>query len=177
MRLLGTKSDAILSKLIRWASGDDCSHFAIHFEHLGMVLHSNLVGIHFDFETVFFAQNGLTVVHDVRREFTLDQELLALHEFEQRLEDRLTDKGGGGTSGSGYDFRAFAYQAWRLFLNRVFKKPIPFNNPWGTRDRFLCTELYDMMPDWVYPVVVQFEDLGMVRPSQMFAAMGGAIVL
>jgi len=165
MRFLGTKSSLPLSKAITILSGDDCSHFAVHFEALGLVLHSNLVGIHCDLDDIFFSDK-VKVVHDIKIDMGLVQEVKALREFQKNLKARVQERK------SGYDMGALFYQGWALVLWRLFKKPIPQKNEWANRDRFLCTELYDMLPDWIYPVVLEFEDMGMVRPSQMFAFWG-----
>lgn len=135
MKLVWTKSNLILSTLIRWGLDVDCSHFLIVFESPsgGLCFESNLLGTHPRFWKN--DQKNLTVVHQIDVAIPI--------EVEDRVWDVVVDK----YDGKSYDYGAFAYFCWRAILKKVFKIPMPAKNKWAKTGAYLCDEVYMSLVD------------------------------
>lgn len=114
MQVLFTKGTSILSRAIRKASGEDCSHVALRFTD-SLVIHSNLLGIHINSYAYF--QTQCEIMHRVD---VPDQEGIA---------DKLLKY-----EGQGYDFLALIW----LFLMAIY--PLRKINQWQDSKKFTCTE-------------------------------------
>lgn len=135
MKLVWTKSNRILSKLIRWGLGVDCSHFLIVFESPagGLCFESNLLGTHPKFWKT--DKKTLTIVHQIDLPLSV--------EVEDHVWDVVVDK----YDGKGYDYYAFAYFAWRVLLKKCFNIAMPPKNKWAQNGSFLCDEVYVALID------------------------------
>jgi hypothetical protein len=151
MKLLFTKSGAPLSLLIRWGLKQDCSHFVVEFEKLGLVFHSNLLGVHIQWANHFL--ESATIVHSLTFPMGIEEESTLFSSMAEL------------TEGSPYDFTAFAYFMWRGLLWRIFKVPFPKKNPWAEKGDFLCTEIAEILPLSIRPAD---EDFGMISPELLF---------
>lgn len=131
MKLVWTKSDLILSKVIRWLTGEDCSHFAFVFDKDGIMFESNLLGTH----PVFYESSlkTHTIVHEI--------DIKCSQADEDMVWDRVIKK----YDGKGYDFGGALYLGWRKWLKRVFNRPIPSVNKWAKSDLFFCDEIYEAL--------------------------------
>jgi hypothetical protein len=130
MRIIWTKSTMPLSYLIRFITGEDCSHLALVFESRdgGLMFESNLLGTHPKFYKN--AAKHFTIVHEMKVDATVEQEDAAW--------DLMVDQ----FDGKSYGFMAALYLAWRKILLRAFKSPMPMVNAWATDDTYFCDELY-----------------------------------
>jgi len=130
MKLIWTKSNLVLSNIIRWGLETDCSHFALVFNSPagGLMFESNLMGTH----PKFFrnAQKSFEIVHLIELNLPI--------EIEDRIWDRIVDK----YDSRDYDYPGFFYFAWRGLLKKVFKIPFPKKNKWAKDNAFLCDEVY-----------------------------------
>lgn len=134
MKLVWTKSDKVLSKFIRFLTGDDCSHFAIVlYDGLRgeIMFESNLLGTH----PVFY-KNSLkshTVVHE--------QKVLCSQIIEDAVWDNIVDN----YDGRGYDYLGALYLGMRKFLNRTIGLKMPEKNAWANPDKYYCDELFEAL--------------------------------
>ena len=156
MILIWTKSKSPLSKVIRWTSGQDCSHFAVHFETLGLVLHSNLIGVHLSVDQDFFHE-GVNVMHYKHITGMIDESAICLSMMRK-------------IAGKGYAFLALFYFAWRTLLLHVFRAPLPEKNAWADSRQFLCTQVYDVIPDSIIPTFPHLDEKAMVTPHDLWSS-------
>ena len=115
MNILFTRGNSILSRAIRSATGEDCSHVLIEFEP-GLVIHSNLLGIHIN--TLEHLRNGgLEVVHTVEVP-PVEGMTEVLTKYE----------------GKSYDLLALLWLGIQALI------PFRKNNQWANKSKFTCTE-------------------------------------
>lgn len=134
MRLIWTKANNPLSHLIRFVTGDDCSHFAFVFENgnrKGTAYESNLLGTHPAFLKTKLKSS--VIVHEKDIALTIEQE--------DAVWDMVQDK----YDGKPYDFCGALYLGWRKILNRLFNAPLPEVNKWARADHFFCDEIYEIL--------------------------------
>ena len=153
MKLLWVKSKLPLSRLIMWGLDEPCSHFAVMFDDK-IVFHSNLTGMHIVWAKTFMKQ------YEIVFEMEHSPDLASEEEIYQGILDAY--------DGKGYDYGAFAYFFWRAVLKKFFKQPMPEHNPWGSKDRFLCDEVAQLLPDSICPPAVKAMDLAMKSPYQVW---------
>jgi len=147
--LLWTKSNLPLSRVIRWATNDDCSHFAICFDKR-VVFHSNFYGVHIDWFDKFASH--CDIVHKIQLPtYTLEQEELV---YQKAI----------SITGQQYDYLGLLYFGWRMFLLKTFGKPLPLKNKWGSASLELCIEAFTVLS----PVMATPENLSMLTPDQLF---------
>lgn len=155
MRLLWTASRFPLSKLIRFLTNEDCSHFAVHFESLGLVLHSNLIGVHLQIADDF--TQDINLVHiQLIADIPVEREAAVCLSMMKKI------------AGRGYGFKALLYFGWRSFLKKVFGKELPEKNAWANSREFLCTMIYDEIPDDVIPTFPRLDYAAMVTPHMIY---------
>jgi hypothetical protein len=129
MDLLFVKRNAWGSRLIRWATNSEASHFAVAFDEggYGIVFHSGPRGTELRWMTEFLEDHQ--VVHKLRPLSKLG--LLAEEEMYRavlRTEYRRA-----------YDWPAIAWWAWRALLRKVLKIPLPQRNQWQNPHWRICT--------------------------------------
>lgn len=123
MKILWTKSDKILSVLIRKATKEPVSHCVI--ETHGMVIHSNLYGLHIE-DALYFKKHCEVIFELELPPSDLDE--AKLHATLSKYEGRM------------YDFGALLFAGAALVLRNYFKIPLPKSNLWQSTGMFLCTE-------------------------------------
>lgn len=132
MRLVWTRSSSPLSKLIRWITGDECSHFAFVFESRasGLMFQSNLLGTHPKFWVT--EKKRFEVVHEKVLDLSIEQEDAIWELIVQKYD------------GKGYDFGGALFLGWCKLKQRILKSPLPTKNKWANDDKFFCDEVYDI---------------------------------
>lgn len=134
MKLIWTKSNSILSVLIRAITGEDCSHFAfvLYDNKPGEIMfESNLLGTH----PAFYRTSLKThqIVHEI------------IVPSSQETEDRVWDKLVEIYDGHPYDFLGALYLGLRTLLKRFLGMTMPIKNSWSRQDSFYCDEIYDAL--------------------------------
>jgi len=135
MKLIFTKSNLPLSVLIRWALNEPVSHFAVVFDSK-FVIQSNLLGVQLNWLNTF--KKHSEIVFSIEKDLTL--------EMEEQVYRSLLDN----FDGRSYDWAAFFYFMWRAILNKSLGVPIPSKSPYGSPLKFLCTEIYSALPEWLF---------------------------
>lgn len=115
MNILFTKSNSLMSRIIRAVTKEPVSHCAI--EDGGFVIHSNLLGVHI--ESLEHFSKKCEIGYSVEASITIVQVRNSLAKYE----------------GSGYDIGGLLYLGLRLVLPCLPKK-----NLWQSSGMFLCTE-------------------------------------
>lgn len=156
MTVVFTRNSSVLSRLIRWAFDEPVSHVAFVFDSK-FVIHSNLLGVQFDWFKTFSKKSEAVFYKDF--DLTLENEEKVYQSLLERFDE------------DGYDYKAFVYFAWSALLSKMLKVPMPKNNKYNGRG-FLCTELYGALPSWLVPKVDQ--DLSITTPFQLAKSMGAA---
>lgn len=155
MRLIWTKSNMVLSRLIRWGLDTDCSHFAIVFNSPagGLMFESNLIGTHPSFYKN--SSKKFELVHSI--------DLNIPAELENMVWDKIVDK----YDGKGYDFGAFAYFIWRGILKKFLNISMPDKNRWATENAFLCVECGNVLEEFgiVLPLGI---DTAIASPHEVY---------
>jgi hypothetical protein len=115
MRVLFTKSNSLLSRIIRGITNEPVSHCAI--ECSGWVMHSNLLGAHVELPQTF--ESHSEIVYTVEIDFDQAKLMATYAKCDQHM----------------YDFGGLAYLGLRYLIPALPKK-----NLWQTTGMFLCTE-------------------------------------
>lgn len=160
MRLVGSTSAWPLSALIRWGSGDPCSHFSVVLYEDEIDFQSNFFGVDFESYKVFQNKNQIVEYIEIP--------------MEQVREDAIFDSMVNAMASKGYDFRALLYFIFRGFLFKFFRIPMPTKNKWASSGQFLCTEIATGLPDDVIPPAIKTRDLSMVTPHQLLLMVAQA---
>jgi hypothetical protein len=135
-----TRSNLIMSRVIRGVTGEDVSHCAIIVDNL-WVIHSNFKGVNAEYIGDFTEVNTIVdrIPYNGNRERILDM-----------LEDYHS---------SSYDFWAMIYSGLLLILHRCVPRFIPKQNLWQTSGMFICTE-------FLSKVIFNQED-SLITPGQL----------
>lgn len=153
MRILFTKSDTILSKLIRNVTEEPISHCALEFNFSSCyryVVHSNIKGLHKE-PLCSFKETSEVVFALERKENNFFQDVNDFWKLQRLLEKYPK---------APYDFGAFLFLGASLFLRDRLNLPLPKSNLWQSSGMFLCTE-------WVSEFVNEKDD-SMVTPYQLY---------
>ncbi len=152
MYLLFTTSDKLLAKVIRWATGEKCSHVAILVRDIyfgDYVIHSNWKGVTIEPFSSFLKENR--IIHQLRIPNTWDnaEKIANLRE---------------GKYGSCYDFGALLFFGIVLFCRRLLGlRKWPKQNLWQSTGMYLCTEL-------VTEFIDKKED-SLITPEQLYSKL------
>jgi hypothetical protein len=146
MNILGTCSNKIGSRLIRWGTGDPISHVAIHFDS-GLILHATGGGVELDWYPVFKENNKIIYSVKIPTDPGDDMAIMG----------RITEK----TLHTGYDFAALTYLSIRVLMQRLFKHNLKGKNLWDSDNNVICTELVAILLD---DVIVGEQDPAMMTP-------------
>lgn len=165
MKIIFTTSNKALSKLIRWTFSEPVSHCGVLFDNK-LVFHSALFGI--DVQGIYAFERSNRIVNVV--EIPLDLNL------EETIYQRLLEH----YEGKSYDFRAFAYFAWRCFLFRLFGIDFPPKNAWQRPEDFLCDGLLAALdtpeaPAWLRSALSDLGDLEMKSPHTVYRSILAAV--
>lgn len=130
MRLVFTKSNLPLSKLIRWVTKEDCSHFLFVFDN-GLAFESNLLGT----RPVFFVPD--------ERHFVIVHELKV--SCPQEIEDKIWKSVINNYADRKYDYTGFLYLGLWILISRITGLKKPVRNKWSRKGTYFCDELYDCL--------------------------------
>jgi len=124
MEILFVKSNKLGSRLIRYVTGEACSHVAIRLnEHL--VLHAKFSGVD----------------ADLWESFKQDYEIVyRLEPVEQVDTEKIIEKLALNYEGSHYDYAGFLYLGFYLIAKRLGFS-IGTKNAWAKGPNYMCTEL------------------------------------
>jgi hypothetical protein len=129
IQLLFTTSDKPLSRVIRWATGECCSHVAILVseEHWGLsVVHANWKGVHVEPLNTFLDENK--IIHSV----DIPENIGNLRRLQGILRKR---------QGSMYDLGALLFVGIALFCRKALGlRKWPKQNLWQVTGMYMCTE-------------------------------------
>jgi hypothetical protein len=161
MKHVWTKNKLPLSWLIRIVTGQDCSHYSLHFPALGLVLHSNLIGVHADTMSNFQAAGNM-VIHEKEVPASRRQEMEALIAMLSQA------------AGDRYPILGLLYAGfWQLLHRFIPRIQVPKHNAWANSRMWVCTRIYDLAPDWIIPVIPELEDMNMIPPHQLWEKLSG----
>jgi len=149
MKLVTTKNNSIGSRIIRWATGEDESHFLFVFDD-SLVFHSRFLG------------TGLGWWNTIKRknEIVWSLEVPLPLETEEAFYRSFVD----GYDGDGYDFLGAFYLGFRLILYRFLGVKMPSKNRLGRPNKHFCSELA-FKPDWDLIKAGLKEKLENIRPD------------
>lgn len=161
MKILFVQSNLIGSKIIRWGLEEPVSHVAIEFSDGNLIYHSYGSGIRVIQPDEFYKHN--VVVASITLNTASDKDIHA--HFLKSLPPRQR-----------YDYFGLLYFAWRGFLRKSFKIPLPRFNAWQERENFLCTELDYILCNTLAEkigimLLPENHDIAMVSPWQLFKLM------
>ncbi len=148
MKLLFTKNNLPLSRLICWAFGEPCSHFAIAFDNR-VVFHSNLKGCNVQWLASFLKCSS--VVYTIPLDTTLAQE-------ESVYQKCIA------VDGKPYDFGAFFFLCLDVILFKLFKIPLQKKNLFASDNSFICVELAECLS----PVLPIPKELASTSPYNLY---------
>ena len=147
------------SRLIRWGTGSDCSHFAIGFHNIhlnDLVLESTYPE---GFRTIPFNKwkVGKKIVHLIQVPIDPKTEYSLYVRCQQAL------------SGKKYDEEAIAYWTTRIVLNKLLFIPMPDDNLWGKVNKIYCVEVLWAIKDWLETQNIKFtKEIEMTSPHDAF---------
>lgn len=119
-KILFTSTDKGIGPLIRWATGEDCSHCAIQWDEL--VIHSNWKGVNITFLSEFLEEN--TIVHSIE-----------VPEDRDKITNAIVNN-----IGKLYDTGALLFCGIVLFCRKALNLDWPKKNLWQSTGMYLCTE-------------------------------------
>lgn len=144
IRILFTTSEKPLARLIRGATGDDCSHVAIDWD--GCIFHSNAHGVNTIHISEFLKEN--TIIHSV-----------VLPEHPEDL-DRLGNL-ACKVNNTPYDVGALLFCGFVLFCRKALNlRSWPKMNLWQSSGMDMCTEFVTEYLDG--------EADSMITPEQLY---------
>lgn len=124
MKIVFTRNNSIMSRLIRYVTGEPVSHVVIVTD--GIVLHSNLLGVNIQPLSSF--KSELVYEVPIPSNYTKLLQLYAKYQH------------------SSYDILAMLYLGISLLLRRV-GIPMPKSNLWQVSGMFMCTEFITKYTD------------------------------
>lgn len=158
LAIIGTFNDSIGSIGIRYFLDEPISHIAFMFDER-IVIHSTIAGVKLISAKEF---NKHQNIYTIKRfsNLTLEQE-------EEVFQSLLKVKDAE------YDKSAFAYFTFCAIRRKMFKIPLPKENPFGDKNKYLCTELAGLLPDFLFNSVFnngqnpfKGQDLEIITPYQ-----------
>lgn len=133
-QIIGTYSETLGSQIIRNVLEEPISHIAFVFDDK-LVFHSNIKGVNALWAGDFLKHN---------RVFCYKNFDLSLNDEEQLYQTLIQ------FDNKEYDKMAFAYFAYAALKRKFFDIPLPEKNPYNDKDKYLCTELASVLPDFVF---------------------------
>lgn len=153
MKFVVTKSKTILGKVITWGLDEPVSHFSLVFDQR-FVISSNLLGVHLSWYKTL-CQNSVSY-------YEIDMPLPLEKEEEVYLAIM------NGFDGSNYDYDLFLKFIEAGIKKKLFKKPIDLSKSSTQNNKFLCTEIIQLLPDWLVSADTKQKTLGLVSPWMLF---------
>lgn len=155
MKLVFTKNDLPVSKLIRWGLNEPVSHFGIVYGNL--IFHINFLGAHIEYYPTFEKHNEIV--------FEIESKM-PLHEAKALFWEIIASY-----DGTSYDFTGFLYFGWRGILYRFFHIPLPEKNKWQNPAAHLCVQLAKHLPEKYFRGISKIPDHEAVSPYKLFLAI------
>lgn len=149
MRALFVSTDKLLSKTIKSLTGENVSHVAIEFPECGIVVHSDLLGLHIQ------TSRNFRKAHQIVYELETIQVVNFLDERIQKLMESYEFHM--------YDYGAFFFLGFSLLARDYLKIPLPKSNLWQESGMFLCV-------GWLSEVAFDKED-DMITPYKLYQKM------
>lgn len=150
-----TRRDKWGSKLISWGTKypgqeacDTPSHFATMFN-FKWIIHSTMA-------------EGVEMDHIIA--LAEKQEIIAvfMDSNKSRSPSELAEEMMMRSRGSGYDYLAVLYYAYRKLLEMIFKIPLPLKNKMQSASKWFCNEMWKLNTG---------EDVSMKSPNDMYHYM------
>jgi hypothetical protein len=166
MKIFFSTSGAAVSKLIRWTFKEDVSHCGILFDSK-LLFHSSLFGV--DLQGIYAFEKKSRIIYSIDIPMSLQAEEAIYQGLLQHYE------------GKSYDYRAFAYFAWRGFLYRFLGIDFPSRNAWQRPDDFLCDGFVAILkdcpecPGWLRKAISDLGDVEMKSPGALHRAILEAV--
>ena len=126
MKVLFVRDYGLASALIRWGTGEPCSHVALQFG--PTIIESVGHGIIERDSESFRKSKDVMFELEPSFEFHPSDEAWLLEELKKRV-------------GRPYDYLAMLYLAWQCLKVKFWGSKWPKNNPWGEEWNYLCTEV------------------------------------
>lgn len=139
IKYLFTNNKKIGSRAISWGSKYEWQNINSTPSHSGLlffnsiVLHSNFNGVHI--EPLYFFRKKNTLVCSIKRNKKQRSECECHGLFERYVKKAWGQK---------YDYTAIFYFTWRIFLKKLFNKPMPLVNKWESPNKWFCDELFEI---------------------------------
>lgn len=127
MKILFTRNNSILSRLIRSVTGEPVSHCAIQMDYV--VIHSNLLGVHLEFADNF--REHSEVIYELENTEADWEKFNKFHKYEFSF----------------YDLGALFFLGISFALRNWFDLPLPKSNLWQASGLYLCTEFIQKSND------------------------------
>jgi hypothetical protein len=152
-----TTSKKIISRLIRWATGQDCSHFALCFDEHGIVLHAQSDGVKIEWIESFRRKHEIVHELSVSKKFKLEK----WSEFYRDIVTRNINLP--------YDYGALFFFPVMLVARCLgFKYK---HNLWGSRKAWLCVELAEVIKEWNIIKCDWPDNFEITTPHELYLAM------
>lgn len=152
MKIIGTKNKFPVSWYARVILKSRSSHVAFVFDEK-LLIHSSIPsGINLQWFSKFLKHNQKVWEIDVP---------LPLEQEESIYQDLLDEH-----SDEGYDYWGAIYLGWRGLLYRLFKKPYPTLNKWGSNKRPMCMGVFLRLPKWLVGVIDE-RKIEIMSPDQV----------
>lgn len=152
MKVVFTKSNLPVSKLICWGLDEPVSHLAFVFDNK-FVIQSSFFGVELQWLNTFIKHND--IIQMIEIPLTLEKEEVVYRSIIDNFDD------------SAYDYQFFFYLFWNGLLRKLFGKPLPNYNPYSNNGQFICFELLDVLPNWLLPVKPT-KDEGVISPHKAY---------
>jgi hypothetical protein len=149
------KNNKIGSKLIRWGTSGKASHFAVEFDKKVILESTMLSGVRLNTSFEFKKHND--IVYSLEITCSLEQE----EEIYQAMIKGIVDK-------YRYDYAAILYFTYRVFLKKIFNKPIPEENKYDDVHAYMCIEIAKEFPDFVFGNAKKPKSLAMFSPDNLY---------
>jgi len=151
MKLLYTKCDTIISRLVRWALDEPISHVAA-VTACGIVFHSELTGVKITSLSAYIRDNE--VVYSQR--IALTDEPRVIHDLVEEIAHRR------------YDISAMLYLGFRAILRKLCGLPLGNKNRLNKSHRFICTEIIKYIDNETLQEQIKDVDLSMISPYHLY---------
>jgi hypothetical protein len=146
MNILFTTGDTWFSKSIQAVTKEPISHCAIEFPEVGLVLHSDLLGLR------LVSREKFDTTHKVLFSLESPEPVMFFHPKVKELLRKF--------EGQPYDCGAFLFFGLSLLARRYLRIPLPKSNLWQTTGMFLCV-------GWCSQLIFGVED-DMITPYGLY---------
>lgn len=157
MKIVFTKNEMILSKLIRWGLKEPVSH--IGFVYGDIIFHINLLGGHIEYFPTFEKHNEIVKTIDTKMPVHIAK--VIFWEIVKAYD------------GIAYDFSGLFYFLWRGFLWRFFGLDFPAKNALENPGAALCVKAINILPKEYFNIDPEVQDVEMMSPYKVSLLLEG----